>query len=211
MLLKECPVLQLLQTLTHYYDRGLSALRHADGLGPLLLRVYLAPIFIIAGGHKLSAIESTAGYFEYLGLPAPELMAYFAGGTEFIGGWLILVGLGTRLVALPLMMTMVVAAVTAHWQFGWHALPESTLTMPWEWRTDLVEEANVRKDAAKTLLREHGNYDWLTARGSITILKSGIEFAATYFIMLLVLLFTGGGRYVSTDYWLARVLRRVGV
>jgi len=197
-------VTSLFQILTDLYYRALHSLRHIDGLGPLLLRVYLAPIFIIAGGHKLSSIESTAGYFEYLGMPAPELMAYFAGGTEFLGGWLILLGLGTRLVALPLMLTMVVAAVTAHWQFGWHALPESTLTMPWEWRTDLIDEANVRKDAVKSLLREHGNYDWLTARGSITILKSGIEFAATYFIMLLVLLFIGGGRYVSADYWLAR-------
>ena len=202
-------MLSLLQTLSQYYSRGLSALSHVEGLGPLLLRIYLAPIFIIAGGHKLSAIESTAGYFEYLGVPAPELMAYLAGGTEFIGGWLILLGLGTRLVALPLMMTMAVAAVTAHWQFGWHALPESTLTMPWEWRMDLIDEANVRKDAARELLREHGNYDWLTARGSITILKSGIEFAATYFIMLMVLLFTGGGRYVSLDYWLARWQARV--
>lgn len=193
-----------MSSLIGLYDKFLASLRHADGLGPLLLRVYLAPIFIIAGGHKLSAIESTAGYFEYLGLPAPELMAYLAGGTEFFGGWLLLLGFATRLVALPLMVTMAVAAVTAHWQFGWHALPESTLTMPWEWRTDLIEEANTRKEAAKDLLREHGNYDWLTGRGPITVLKSGIEFAATYFIMLLALLFSGGGRYFSIDYWLAR-------
>ena len=36
------------------------------------------------------------------------------------------------------------------------------------------------------------------------VLNNGIEFAATYFIMLLSLLFTGGGRYSSLDYWLAR-------
>ena len=40
--------------------------------------------------------------------------------------------------------------------------------------------------------------------GSVTILKNGIEFAATYFVMLLVLLFTGAGRIVSVDYWVAR-------
>ena len=58
-----------------------------------------------------------------------------------------------------------------------------------------------------TLLREHGNYDWLTETGSITVLKNGIEFAATYFIMLLALFFTGAGRYLSLDYWIARKWR----
>ncbi len=36
------------------------------------------------------------------------------------------------------------------------------------------------------------------------ILNNGIEFAATYFIMLLVLLFMGGGRYTSVDYFIGR-------
>lgn len=46
---------------------------------------------------------------------------------------------------------------------------------------------------------EHGNYDWLTSSGSVVILNNGIEFAATYFVMLLALFFMGGGRYVSLD------------
>ena len=139
-----------------------------------------------------------------LGLPFPEFMAAMAGGTEFFGGWLLLFGFATRLIAIPLMVTMVVAAVTAHWQFGWHALPESSLTVPWEWRMDLIEEANERKEAAKSLLQEYGNYDWLTEKGSITVLKNGIEFAATYFIMLVVLFFSGGGRYTSVDHFIAK-------
>lgn len=105
------------------------------------------------------------------------------------------------------MVTMLVAAATAHWENGWHALPESTLMVPWEWRSDLIEEAEIRKDKIRSLLRDHGNYQWLTEAGSVTILKNGIEFAATYFVMLLVLLFTGGGRYVSLDYWIARKYR----
>jgi hypothetical protein len=58
--------------------------------------------------------------------------------------------------------------------------------------------------AAKAILQEHGNYNWLTSSGPLVVLNSGIEFAATYFIMLLSLLFTGAGRYFSVDYWLAR-------
>jgi putative oxidoreductase len=36
------------------------------------------------------------------------------------------------------------------------------------------------------------------------VLNNGIEFAATYFIMLLVLFFTGAGNYLSLDFWIAR-------
>ncbi len=177
-------------------------------LGPVALRLYLAPVFILAGWHKLQALDDTAYYFgEILGLPAPMLMAILAGLTEFAGGIALLIGLAVRLFALPLMLTMVVAATTAHWENGWHALPETQLTVPWEWRKDLIEGAQDRKDAAKSLLRRHGNYDWLTETGSITILKNGIEFAATYFIMLLVLFFIGAGKYLSLDHWIAKRYR----
>jgi uncharacterized membrane protein YphA (DoxX/SURF4 family) len=57
-------------------------------------------------------------------------------------------------------------------------------------------------------LCEHSNFSWLTEKGSFVVLNNGIEFAVTYLIMLLSLLFTGGGRWVSLDYWFARYLRR---
>lgn len=187
----------------------LDQTRKLDFLGPLALRIYLAPIFILAGWHKLNALEDTAYYFgEYLNLPAPLLMALLAGLTEFFGGIALVLGVGVRLMVIPMMFTMAVAAATAHWENGWHALPESTLTVPWEWRMDLIEGAQERKVAVHSLLEKHGNYDWLTETGSITILKNGIEFAATYFIMLLVLLFTGAGRYISLDHWIASRYRR---
>lgn len=182
----------------------LDKTRAFDFLGPLALRIYLAPIFILAGWGKLQDLESTAYYFgEFLGLPFPDLMAFMAGATEFFGGIALLIGLLTRWFAGPLMVTMLVAAVTAHWSNGWHALPETTLTVPWEWRTDLIEEAQQRKEAAVSILQEHGNYSWLTEAGSFTILKNGIEFAATYFIMLLVLFFNGAGK-ASLDYLFCR-------
>ena len=101
---------------------------------------------------------------------------------------------------------MVVAAGTAHWQNGWHALPETELTMPWEWREDLIDGAIERRAKARDILREHGNYGWLTETGPVTILKNGIEFAATYFIMLLSLFFTGAGR-LSLDHLVRRRLQ----
>jgi hypothetical protein len=57
---------------------------------------------------------------------------------------------------------------------------------------------------AKEILQEHGDYNWLTSSGNVVILNNGIEFAITYFVMLLSLFFMGGGRYVSADYWLAK-------
>ncbi len=191
-------------TLQKHVNAALDYSRRADWLGPLALRIYLAPIFILAGWHKLTALESTAAWFDYLGLPLPMTLALLAGLTEFIGGLSLLLGLGLRLLAVPMMVTMLVAAITAHWENGWHVLPESTLTVPWEWRSDLIAEAQSRRETARELLQEYGNYEWLTEAGSITILKNGIEFAATYFIMLLMLFFTGAGRFVSADYWLTR-------
>ncbi len=168
--------------------------RKVDFLGPLAIRLYLAPVFILAGMSKLSNVEGVAGWFDSLGIPAPELMVYVAGGTEFLGGILLIGGLAVRWIAIPLMFSMIVAAGTVHWENGWHVLPETELQMPWEWRKDLIDDAIEKRSRARSILRENGNYSWLTAAGPITILKNGIEWAATYFIMLLALFFTGSGK-----------------
>jgi putative oxidoreductase len=189
-------------------QRLLDATRVFDFLGPLALRIYLAPIFILAGSNKLANAENVAFWFESLGLPAPQLMVYLASMTELVWGICLVAGFAVRWFAIPLMVTMAVAATTAHWQNGWHVLPESELTVPWEWRTDMIEGAAERKQKAVELLEAHGNIDSLTEYGNITILKNGIEFAATYFIMLLVLFFVGAGRYFSLDYWIARAVQR---
>jgi len=195
---------KIIDLLTEIQSFFLDKIKLLDFTAPLLLRIYLSPIFIMAGWGKLSDLDNTSYFFgEMLGMPFPGLMAVLAGGTEFLGGIALLIGFATRWFSIPLMITMLVAALTAHWQHGWHALPETTLVMPWEWRTDLINEAIERRDAARSLLEEYGNYDWLTEAGSITILKNGIEFAATYFIMLLPLLFTGAGR-LSVDYFLRK-------
>jgi putative oxidoreductase len=82
-------------------------------LAPLLLRITLASVFIQTGWGKLNDLGQVTGYFTQLGIPAPGLNAAMAAGTEFFGGILLLVGLGTRLVSLPMAFTMVVAILTA--------------------------------------------------------------------------------------------------
>ncbi len=204
--MKEIPMSALIKVSNRATDL-LDKTRALDFLGPLALRIYLAPIFILAGANKLSNVESIGWWFASLSIPAPTIMAYLAGYIEFIGGCCLLLGLAVRWFALPLMFTMVVAAVTAHWDNGWHVLPEKELMVPWEWKKEKIDEAITRKELANQILEEHGNYDWLTEAGTITILKNGIEFTATYFFMLLVLFFSGGGRYLGFDYWLARRFR----
>ena len=177
----------------------LDATRAADFLAPLALRLYLVPVFWMAGNKKLASMDSTIAWFGNpdwgLGLPAPALMAWAATLTEVVGAVLLLVGLATRWVSIPLLIMMIVAAVTVHLQHGWAAIAETPA-------------AAERLAQANAILQEHGHYAWLTETGSFAILNNGIEFAATYGIMLLALFFIGAGKYVSLDYWLAQRYRQ---
>ena len=76
-------------------------------------RLALGWVFVQSGWGKLHNLENVIGYFESLGIPAPHLQAPFVAGVEFVGGVLILGGLFTRVVSVPLAITMVVALLTA--------------------------------------------------------------------------------------------------
>jgi uncharacterized membrane protein YphA (DoxX/SURF4 family) len=188
---------QLAATYYSIHNAIFPRLRQVDGLAPLALRLYLVPVFWMAGTTKLAGIEDTIAWFgnpEWgLGLPFPALMAYLAAYTEAVGAILLALGLATRWISIPLMVTMLVAIFAVHWDHGWAAIADSQ-----------VEDVSARLERAREILQEHGNYDWLTARGGFVILNNGIEFAVTYLVMLFALLFTGGGRFVSLDYWLNR-------
>lgn len=184
------------------YHSLVRACARADFLAPLLLRLYLAPVFWMAGWSKAMNFEDTVAWFgaDGLGLPLPALMAVLATGAELIGGLFLAIGLAVRPVAVPLMLTMLVAILAVHWPNGWLAVAE-----PHGFFANMrTMEAAERLSQIKAILREHGDYDYLTGRGSLVILNNGIEFGATYFLMLLSLFFTGAGRWFSVDYWIAR-------
>jgi putative oxidoreductase len=82
----------------------------------LFLRVYFFWQLFLAGKGKLLNIERTAEFFASLGIPLPVLSAYVAGATECFGGLLLVVGLGSRLVAILVAFTMIVAYVTADYE-----------------------------------------------------------------------------------------------
>ena len=82
-------------------------------LPPLLARVTVGVVFLQSGWGKLHNLQSVIEFFSSLGIPAPQLQAPIVSGLELVCGALILIGLLTRLAALPLMGTMVVAIATA--------------------------------------------------------------------------------------------------
>jgi putative oxidoreductase len=81
--------------------------------GPTLARLTVGWLFVVSGWGKLHNLEQVINYFGELGIPHPELQAPFASGTELVCGTLVLIGLCTRVAGVPLIITMIVAIVTA--------------------------------------------------------------------------------------------------
>ena len=79
----------------------------------LLIRLYWGWQFAQTGWGKLQDTEKVTQFFTSLGIPAPALNAYFVTWLELVGGILLFVGLGSRLIALLLATDMVVAYITA--------------------------------------------------------------------------------------------------
>ncbi len=214
----------MMSSFTLFYDRVVAWMNaHLSGVVSIIIRLILGPVLIAAGWEKISGNN----WFSQDMLPFPfsvlpvELSWFLASWTEFLGGLCLLLGLFTRLWAIPLAVTMWVAAVSVHWDTGWSAIAPSNppsvclpasqahaQSNPFERYikcynvNERTIEASKRLARAKSILQEHGNYRYLNGSGSIVKLNSGIEFAAMYFAMLLALLMLGGGRYFSLDYYL---------
>ena len=185
----------------------LDKINVTDFIAPLLLRLYLVPVFWMAGSMKLGSMESTIEWFGNpdwgLGLPLPFLMAWAATLTEVVGAIFLFFGFATRWISIPLIITTIVAAVTVHLPNGWLAIAEGGGLFA----TERTMGAIQRLDRAKEILQENANYSWLTEKGSLVILNNGIEFAATYTIMLVALLYIGAGK-LSLDHLIAKRFQR---
>ena len=159
---------------------------------PLLgSRFILAYAFWITGMMKWNNIEGTAWWFGSLGIPFPLMNAYISATVEVLGCFLLILGLGTRIITIPLIIIMFVAIATVHASHGWLAIASG------EW-----PEVAMRLGKAKDLLKEHGNYEWLTETGSFVVLNNGVEFVVTYIFMLMFLWALGPGKF-SIDYFIS--------
>ena len=190
--------------LIHKLQDMLDCSKSVAFLAPLLLRLYLVPVFYMAGIQKYNNFEYTVNWFgKGLGLPLPELMAFMATAAELGGAFLLAIGLATRWICIPLTITMLVAIFTTHWHNGWLAVSAAGGLFA----TERTIEAVARLNVAKSVLTEHSNLTWITEHGSLVMLNNGIEFASTYLVMLVALFFLGGGKVISLDYWIAKKFR----
>lgn len=189
-----------------------NQLYKANFLPLLAIRLYLAPVFIMAGWHKYVHFSDMVQWFgnsEWgLGLPFAPLMVALAIIAELLGGIALLLGVFTRGFSVMLLVTMVVAIFKVHLQNGWHAItptdPSTSIAQLFSFsnlgQASLQNSihAGEKLNKARELLQTHGDYDWLTQTGNFVILNNGIEFSVTYFVMLLVLVVYGAG-YMSID------------
>jgi putative oxidoreductase len=103
------------------YKKIINKLDLAKDLPPLFFRLILAYGFYGPATMKLGNIDGIIEWFSGMGMPFPTLNAYLATTTEVAGFVLLFLGLGVRLISLPLIFVMMVAIFTVHIGNGFEA------------------------------------------------------------------------------------------
>lgn len=98
-----------------------EAMQPLSDLPPLFFRLVLAYGFYGPAMQKLNNISGIAEWFAGMGIPFPTLNAYMATATETAGFVLLFLGMATRLISIPLIIVMLVAIFTVHFDNGFSA------------------------------------------------------------------------------------------
>src|SRR6516225_6726726 len=101
------------ETIQNLYTRYVQAANSLQSAFLLAVRLYWGWQFVQTGWGKLHRLPQVVEFFSSLGIPAPAVNAYFVSGLELVGGILLALGLGGRIIALPLTIDMIVAYLTA--------------------------------------------------------------------------------------------------
>ncbi len=80
-----------------------------DWLAPLAIRLLFGYFWLETGWAKLHNLDGFTQRFIGWGIPFPAFSATLSAATEFGGGVLILLGLFTRLISIPMIINMIVA------------------------------------------------------------------------------------------------------
>lgn len=105
----------------HYYS-FVKTLEGAKNIPLLMLRIVLAYGFYGPAMMKWHDIEHVTGLFINAGIPAPHFSVYLVASIETFGSILLLLGLATRFITIPLMVVMIIAILTtAHFGHGFQA------------------------------------------------------------------------------------------
>lgn len=92
-------------------DAALRRLTEAQWVPQLLVRLFVGYFFLESGWGKIHSLDAFTDRFAGWGIPAPAFNAALSGWTEFLGGLLIVLGVCTRLVSIPLFINMLVAVL----------------------------------------------------------------------------------------------------
>ena len=90
-------------------EEVLTLLGRSEWVAQLLVRLFVGYFFMETGWGKLHNLDGFAQRFAGWGIPYPYFNAALSAYTEFIGGLLTVLGLGTRLVSIPMIINMLVA------------------------------------------------------------------------------------------------------
>jgi putative oxidoreductase len=107
-----------------------STLKKFDFVAPSVARLTLGVLFMSTGWGKVHSLAKVTAFFTDLGIPAPGLNAHVVSFVELVGGALLCVGLASRLAAVPLMVSMLVAILTAQREQV-HGLPDLFGLVEW--------------------------------------------------------------------------------
>jgi putative oxidoreductase len=103
-----------MMTLKRWYRAYIHALGYGQPIFLLIVRLLIGWGFIIAGSGKLNHPNVAADTFAGWGIPMPLVNVYVAGTAETVGGFLLMLGAASRLITIPLLVTMIVAYATAN-------------------------------------------------------------------------------------------------
>ena len=162
----QCQLLKVCKLLTPVTE-------NLQSVALLLIRFILVYTFFSPAMMKWADIGATASWFEYMGIPFPTLNAYMAAGTEMAGVVLLTLGLFSRLISIPLLITMFVAIVTVHGTNGYNVISETQ-----QWTDAYINGKEVA--------------------GTVVFLQNGYENVLNYIAMLLVIVSFGPGK-ISLD------------
>ncbi|RDS83274.1 DoxX family protein [Dyella psychrodurans] len=90
-------------------SQALQVLHAGRWLGPLVVRLVFGYFWLETGIAKVHNLEGFTQRFVGWGIPHPAFSAALSAWTELIGGLLLMLGLFTRLVSIPMIINMIVA------------------------------------------------------------------------------------------------------
>lgn len=102
-----------MQTLAGLYRRFTAATTWLQSPLLLFIRLYWGWQFMTNGWGKLHHLDKISSFFASLNIPLPGVAAPCVATLECLGGALLILGLGTRLIAFLLSCNMLVAFWTA--------------------------------------------------------------------------------------------------